>query len=130
MNTFTIAETDSLTTIAMYSPCEGGLAVHFARAMLGLEVNDPKLVLRNAMPQLSLNQLLIDLNSDYKESNNVNEADKPLYIIIADLTGKQVARINPDELINNKITTEGIYFLTTKYASGKEINTKAFIYKK
>ena len=103
MKTFTIAETDSLTTIATYSPCEGGPAVHFARAMLGLEVNDPKLVLRNAMPQLSLNQSSVDLVSVYKESNNVNEADKPLYIIIADLTGKQVARINPDELINNKI---------------------------
>ncbi len=130
MVTFLVPETDSLTNIALFSPSEGGPAVHFARAMLGLEVNDPKLVLRSAMSQSSTIQTEVESAAHLKPDNINEEVDKPLNITVSDLTGRQICKIRPDEDLSNNISTGGIYFLKTKYASGKEVNKKAFINKK
>ena len=116
----TIAEIDTLMNIAYTSPSEGGAGVHIARAMLGLEVNDPKLMLRMAAPLQSENKekVLVYPNptKGILQLNGIGEDSK---IELQDASNRVIMKLNNMNSVNLAPLENGFYFLKICTPNGK-----------
>lgn len=127
--TFSPEETILLRNIAYMTPMEGGPGVFNARAMLGLEVNDPDLILRTANPDLKIYNSTVTIYPNPTNGIiNLKNADNTT-IEISDAAGRVVMIAKNINKLSLEDYDNGIYYFRITQLNGEVTHSKIILKK-